>query len=169
MTTMTDLMRDVLRSDSLFAEMSDKDFDTLIDQISPAETGPDFAPDDDVKKMLAAFWTSHDARRVIDWLLDITIRAPYPVTGPNRDDLAFAAAKHGLHGLTRQLAFELGPFAITVNAVAPGLQPVSPHVLAQWESYGPEKQAAAWLKQHHVKWSPYNSHAARVLWAARRD
>ena len=94
MTTMTDLMRDVLRSDSLFSDMSDKDFDALIDQISPAETGPDFVPDEDVKKMLAAFWTSHDARRVIEWLLDITIRAPYPVTGQNRDDLAFAAAKH---------------------------------------------------------------------------
>lgn len=36
--------------------------------------------------------------------------------------------------------------------------------------YGiPEKEAAAWLKQHHTAWSPYNSLAARVLWAARRD
>ncbi|MFB0505479.1 MAG: SDR family NAD(P)-dependent oxidoreductase [Thermodesulfobacteriota bacterium] len=32
----------------------------------------------------------------------------------------YASAKAGIHGLTRQLARELGPFNIMVNAVAPG-------------------------------------------------
>jgi 3-oxoacyl-[acyl-carrier protein] reductase len=54
---------------------------------------------------------------------------------------AYASAKAGQLGFTRQTAHELGPFGITVNAIAPGFVPSNPASIRQWESYGPEGQA----------------------------
>jgi len=53
---------------------------------------------------------------------------------------AYTAAKHALVGLTKQLSFELGPFGVTVNSVAPGFVLSNPATQRQWESYGPEGQ-----------------------------
>lgn len=53
---------------------------------------------------------------------------------------AYAAAKHALVGLTKQLAWEFGPHGITVNSVAPGFVRSNPATERQWESYGPEGQ-----------------------------
>ncbi len=55
---------------------------------------------------------------------------------------AYASAKAGEIGLARQLGQELGPFGITVNAVAPGFQRTSPDYERQWNSYSPERQDA---------------------------
>jgi 3-oxoacyl-[acyl-carrier protein] reductase len=54
---------------------------------------------------------------------------------------AYATAKAGQLGFTRQTAHELGPFGITVNAIAPGFVLSNPSSIRQWESYGPEGQA----------------------------
>ena len=55
---------------------------------------------------------------------------------------AYASAKAAQIGLTRQLAHELGAWGITVNNIAPGFVRSNPATERQWESYGPDGQAA---------------------------
>lgn len=53
---------------------------------------------------------------------------------------AYASAKAGQIGLTRQLAHELGPWNITVNTIAPGFIRSNPATERQWEALGEEGQ-----------------------------
>jgi 3-oxoacyl-[acyl-carrier protein] reductase len=55
---------------------------------------------------------------------------------------AYASAKAGQIGFTRQMAHELGPHGITVNCIAPGFILSNPTTERQWASYGEEGQAA---------------------------
>lgn len=63
---------------------------------------------------------------------------------------AYCAAKHALVGLTKQLALELGPHAITVNSVAPGFVLSNPSTQKQWEALGAERQARL-IEQTHTR------------------
>jgi NAD(P)-dependent dehydrogenase (short-subunit alcohol dehydrogenase family) len=54
---------------------------------------------------------------------------------------AYAAAKGGIIALTRKLAFELGPFGINVNAIAPS-RTLTPRIRPRWEQQSPEDQRA---------------------------
>jgi 3-oxoacyl-[acyl-carrier protein] reductase len=54
---------------------------------------------------------------------------------------AYASAKAGLIGLTRQLGHELGRFGITVNSIAPGFVRSNPTTERQWEAMGADGQA----------------------------
>ncbi|MET0747512.1 MAG: SDR family NAD(P)-dependent oxidoreductase [Rhizobium sp.] len=54
---------------------------------------------------------------------------------------AYASAKAGQIGLTRQLAHELGAWGITVNNVAPGFVRSNPSSEKQWHAMGEEGQA----------------------------
>ncbi|HTU75911.1 MAG TPA: SDR family NAD(P)-dependent oxidoreductase [Trebonia sp.] len=55
---------------------------------------------------------------------------------------AYASAKAGQIGFTRQMAHELGPHGITVNCIAPGFILSNPTTQAQWDGYGPDGQRA---------------------------
>jgi NAD(P)-dependent dehydrogenase (short-subunit alcohol dehydrogenase family) len=53
---------------------------------------------------------------------------------------AYATAKGGIIAFTRKLSFELGPFGVTVNAIAPSLT-LSPRLRPRWDRMSPEDRA----------------------------
>jgi NAD(P)-dependent dehydrogenase (short-subunit alcohol dehydrogenase family) len=54
---------------------------------------------------------------------------------------AYAAAKGGIIAFTRKLAFELGPFGITINAIAPSLT-LTERIRPHWDKRTAEAQSA---------------------------
>jgi 3-oxoacyl-[acyl-carrier protein] reductase len=55
---------------------------------------------------------------------------------------AYASAKAGQIGFTRQTAHELGPFGVTVNCIAPGFVLSNPTSIRQWANYGADGRRA---------------------------
>lgn len=78
----------------LQAQFGSGDWRELEEMFKPALVTRDFEPDEKLKRFAAACWSSGEGRAFIDWLFDLTCRAPYPVTSQDMNDLAFAAAKH---------------------------------------------------------------------------
>lgn len=62
--------------------------------MAPAPLPDDFDPGDFMKQQLAALYATGDGRKIIDWLFDLTLRAPFPHVGSTRDSACIAAAKH---------------------------------------------------------------------------
>jgi 3-oxoacyl-[acyl-carrier protein] reductase len=79
---------------------------------------------------------------------------------------AYTSSKAAQIGFTRQMAHELGPSGITVNCIAPGFVLSNPTSIAQFESYGPEGQAALVEKIALRRLGQPEDIAAGVRWFA---
>ena len=82
---------------------------------------------------------------------------------------AYAAAKHALVGLTRQLSWELGPFGITTNSVAPGLVLSNPSTRKQWGNYSADFQQELLDNTHTKRLGEPEDIAAAVMFFASED
>ena len=70
--------------------------------------------------------------------------------GSGNSGSPYTAAKAGILGLVRQASADLGPFGITVNAVAPGVIMSGERIKNYWAKRSPEDVAA------HLKNIPVN-------------
>ena len=60
----------------------------------PAKVPDDFDPGEDMKQVLFHFSNTAEGRKILDWIFDLTARAPFPHVGSTRESAAIAAAKH---------------------------------------------------------------------------
>ena len=105
-------------------------------------------PDDDWRAIVDANLTTafHCTRAVVPgmkahgWGRIINISSAAGLTVSKTGIQAYASAKAGLIGFTRQMAHELGPVGVTVNCIAPGFILSNPTTEKQWRSYGPDGQ-----------------------------
>jgi 3-oxoacyl-[acyl-carrier protein] reductase len=105
-------------------------------------------PDADWQAVVSANLTTafHCTRAVVPgmkerrWGRIVNISSAAGLTVSKTGIQAYASAKAGLIGFTRQMAHELGPLGITVNCIAPGFILSNPTTERQWESYGPDGQ-----------------------------
>jgi 3-oxoacyl-[acyl-carrier protein] reductase len=108
----------------------------------------DEVPDEDWHAVVNANLTTafHCTRAVVNgmkqrgWGRIINISSAAGLTVSKTGIQAYASAKAGMIGFTRQMAHELGPLGITVNCIAPGFILSNPTTELQWLGYGADGQ-----------------------------
>ncbi|TPN57165.1 hypothetical protein [Mesorhizobium sp. B1-1-7] len=69
-------------------------WDGLEQAFFSAKVADNFDPGADMKQVLYHFYQTAEGRRIIDWIADLTVRAPYPHIGSTNETAALAAKAH---------------------------------------------------------------------------
>lgn len=69
-------------------------WDGLSQAMFPAKVADNFDPGEHMKIMLFHFYGTAEGRSIIEWMADLTVRAPFPHVGSMKESAALAAAKH---------------------------------------------------------------------------
>lgn len=71
------------------------DIEKLIEKMAPAQVGHSFRPSEDLMKVIYLLFGTAEGKQIFEWLMDLTLRAPYPhIDGSGFEQAAIAAAKH---------------------------------------------------------------------------
>ncbi|WP_292618288.1 hypothetical protein [Mesorhizobium sp.] len=70
------------------------DWNGLAQAFYPAKVPDNFDPGEDMKVVLFHFNNTAEGKRIIEWFVDLTVRAPFPHVGSMKESAALAAAKH---------------------------------------------------------------------------
>lgn len=93
-----------------------KGWEFFAEQWLPAGTVDILNPDDELKMFIAAMSESGLGKRFFDYLMNLTVRHPYPMTTNSMEDLAFAAAKHQARATVGELLVKIRMEGRALNA-----------------------------------------------------
>lgn len=86
---------EMMNLDKMLESMGGPGWDGLEQAFKPASAPQPFEPEERLKRTIAVFYDhSEEGRQMIEWLFDLTFRAPYPHVGASFEQAALAAKAH---------------------------------------------------------------------------
>ena len=86
--------RELADLDTMLSAIGGAGWEGLEQKFAPAKVADTFEPEERIKRFLGAAYMTVEGREFIQWLADLTFRAPYPHVAGNFEAAALAAKAH---------------------------------------------------------------------------